>query len=158
MTARRKIPGTSMYYRETPMTRGAGLKRTGISRTTANKEKAKDDRRLKRIRAAWRKKHPRCFICGRRPTWEIHEAIGGSQYRHLTEWLPSFWVGVCGGLFGCHRAIQNDKDWPLARVMAHIAVWNPQEFDLIEVNSVLEPRYQITMSKVDEYLNQLNQE
>lgn len=146
---RRKIPGTSMYYPKQYM------KRSPISRTTTDKEKAKDDRQLKKIRADWLKKFKRCMVCNRRKPESVHEIKGGNKWRHITEHNPVFWLAVCDGPFGCHSKIQNDPQWPESRQLAHKLVHNPKDFDLIEYNRILVKEVDVTMPQIDGYLDSM---
>ena len=60
-----------------------------------SKETARKDRETEKLRKEYREK----FSCG-----EIHEVLGGSQWRHITKKDPRFWIPVKDSFQ--HREIQ----------------------------------------------------
>ena len=138
-----------------------GLRRTGIKRYTelkpgtkplarrkplhsVSKKQGKLNRELKALLDLYRGLHPLCERCGRRPSNDIHEILGG-PLRMVARRHRSCILALCRP---CHEAVQY---WAKARQLA-LKMWSdPLGYDLLEVNAIRKTQ-QITQAEVDAYL------
>lgn len=114
-------------------------------RNRSNK-RARIERKLAPIRAAYVARARLCECCGKRQADQCHEIVGGSN-RWITFQERCFWLAVC---FDCNMfALTDKKEWPLVRQLKLKLLADPEYFDLARVLEVagFAPTY-ITIEEV----------
>jgi hypothetical protein len=110
-------------------------------------------------RKQWSAEHMVCMKCGygslSGENLETHEiANGPARQAALKE--PSTWLRLCNGFInGCHAALHDKGDWPVARQLALKFRYDPEHYDRVTVN-VLRGRQPeaITEKQVNKWVKQ----
>ncbi len=114
-------------------------------------------------RRQWSEQFCFCFKCGYESlcgtNLETHEiANGPARQAALTE--PVTWLRLCDGFIdGCHAALHDKGEWPIARQLALKKLRDPGRYDRVQVNLLryTEPEA-ITEAEVDEWVKQMEGE
>lgn len=96
-----------------------------------SKKRAKLNRAVKDLRAAFVAEYGFCWLCGWNYDLAVHEIAKGSHREAaLSERIA--WMVACGG---CNCGPLNDyKEWPLVRQLAVKWVYDQENFDLVGFN------------------------
>lgn len=110
-------------------------------------------------RPQWAKKHRVCMVCGTKRHLQTHEiANGPARQAALKE--PATWLRLCDGFInGCHAALHDKGEWPVAKALALKKFYDPDNYDRVAVNLLRDRQPDaITEAEVDQWVQQMEGE
>lgn len=95
-----------------------------------SKKRAAASRQNSSARKAFRAEFPKCMICQRKRSEDVHEIARGAS-RAKAESVRQTWLAVCRA---CHEELDDYSVWPISRQLAVKRRCDPEWYDREMVN------------------------